>query len=280
MTNRTLLMTEQHEKWDMWQGLLLFSQQWWGLLKKMRLGLFDVWWSWQVPVGCLLSSHFEYLPKYWAERGRDPLLPADFSMGSRQVLAGTFLPPWRPITDTHSVFLRVIGGFRYFMMEFLGFFFSFCWSWCRLVASCLSLILFWKVNGSRPLSDSSFPIVEMKGSWLALLTIYRWTTSHPLYHRSSCSLISGLEKLAGNILCTGDYWIIYWQAIGWHLFCCETNICLRVSKQSLLWTLMVFSPRVSSGFLERQIWCWKLQLKSHTQWIVGELLVTCPVPVS
>lgn len=149
-------------------------------------------------------------------------------------------------------------------------------SWSPVTWACL--ILFWKVDGSRPFSDSSFPIVEMKGSLLALLTIYRWRTSHLSCHRSSCSLIFWFGKTGWkhfvhrgllNYLLTGNRLTSFW---------CETNICLRANKQCLLWTLMDFSPHVSSDLLERQIWCWKLQF--NTQLIVGELLVTCPVTVS
>lgn len=101
--------------------------------------------------------------------GGTPCLQLRCTMGSLQVLGMT--------QHIHTVFLRVICVLRYFLLEWLGFFFSFCLSWCLLVISHLILILFWKVDAPRPFSDSSFPTVEMKGSLLALLTIYNNITS-------------------------------------------------------------------------------------------------------
>lgn len=192
-----------------------------GLFKKMRLDSFDVWWSWQVPVGCLLSYHLEYLSKYWAERGRDPLLPAEVHHGVTLGAgsAVTCLPSWRPITNIHRVFLRVTGGFRCFLMEWLGFFFSFL---LNLVSpGHLLLEPVWFYSGRWMVQDLLVTLLFPLWKWREVYWHCSQFTGeeHQIFPVTDppAHWYSGLEKLAGNILSTGDYWIIYWQAIGWHL---------------------------------------------------------------
>lgn len=123
-------------KWDTWQGLLLCSQEWGGLWKKTRLDLFDVWWS------CWMPFIILNIDQNSEQRGGGS--PAS-SWGAGNILPSLLeTQHWYPqcVPEGHGCF------------KWLGFFFSFCLSWCLPVASHLILILFWKMDGSRPFSDS------------------------------------------------------------------------------------------------------------------------------